>query len=117
MAGRVATRGDETDKIETSTLVQSADRGLGARYAVGEHTFNPIRGRAIADAWITFVNHGFIAHTIAAIDGTFETGRLKMAESTSLKIVEPGTYRYACKEHPGNWRAHHRVSAWRPHSL
>jgi quinohemoprotein ethanol dehydrogenase len=35
-----------------------------------------------------------------ALDGTFETGRLKMAESTSLKILKPGTYRYACKEHP-----------------
>lgn len=99
-AGRVATRGNEIDKIETATLVQSADRGVGARYAVDEHTFNPVRGRAKADTWITFVNNGSIAHTIAALDGSFETGRLKMAESTSLKILKPGTYRYACKEHP-----------------
>jgi hypothetical protein len=33
-AGRVATRGNEIDKIETATLVQLADRGLGARDAV-----------------------------------------------------------------------------------
>jgi hypothetical protein len=34
-----------------------------------------------------------------ALDGSFETGRLKMAESTSLKILKPGTYR-RLQEHP-----------------
>ena len=33
--------GEETSQIETATLVQSADRGVGRRYAVDEHAFNP----------------------------------------------------------------------------
>lgn len=99
-AGRVAARGTETDKIETATLVRSADRGVGARYAVDEHAFNPIRAQAKADRWITFVNNGALTHTIAAVDGSFNTGRLKTAESISVKLSKPGTYRYACKEHP-----------------
>lgn len=98
--GRVATRGTETDKVETATLVQSAERGVGARYAVDEHAFNPVRARVKANRWVTFINNGSIAHSIVALDGSFGTGRLKMAESNAVRITKPGTYRFACKEHP-----------------
>jgi alcohol dehydrogenase (cytochrome c) len=98
--GGVAPRGTETDQIETATLVQSADRGVGQRYALDEHAFSPLRARAKANEWITFVNNGAISHTIVALDGSFQTGQLKMAESMSIKVAKPGTYRYACKEHP-----------------
>ena len=84
----------------TATLVQSADRGVGSRYAIDEHTFNPIRARVKADRWLTFVNNGSEAHTIAALDGSFTVQTLKTAESDSVKLLRPGTVRYACKEHP-----------------
>jgi alcohol dehydrogenase (cytochrome c) len=98
--GRVAARGEETNEIETATLVQSADRGVGSRYAMDEHAFNPVRARVKADRWLTFVNNGSETHTIAALDGSFSVATLKTAESASVKIAKAGTYRYACKEHP-----------------
>jgi plastocyanin len=98
--GGAAARGQETDEIETGTLVQSAERGVGRRYAVDEHAFNPLRARVKANTWLTFTNNGSIPHTIVANDGSFNTGTLKTAESTGVKLVKPGTYRYACKEHP-----------------
>jgi plastocyanin len=99
-AGRVAARGEATDKIETATLVQSADLGVGRRYALDEHAFNPLRARVKSGTWLTFVNNGATTHTVAAIDGAWTTPPLKMAESSPVKIDKPGTYRYACKEHP-----------------
>ena len=81
-------------------LVRSADRGVGSRYAMDEHAFNPVRARAKANQWITFINNGSLTHTITALDSSFSTPTLKIAESASIRLVKPGTYRYACKEHP-----------------
>jgi quinohemoprotein ethanol dehydrogenase len=92
--------GDQTSTIETATLVQSADRGVGRRYAVDEHAFNPVRSRAKAGTYITFINNGQIAHSVVAADGAWTAGTLKSGESASIKLDRPGTFRYSCKEHP-----------------
>jgi alcohol dehydrogenase (cytochrome c) len=86
--------------IETATLVPSADRGVGRRYAIDEHAFNPVRARVKAGDYLTFINNGQVAHTIAALDGSWTTGMLKSGESASVKFDKAGTFRYACKEHP-----------------
>jgi plastocyanin len=91
---------EPTRQVETATLVPSADRGVGRRYAVDEHAFNPVRARLKAGDSLTFINNGQIAHTIVAQDGSWTTGTLKSGESTSLKFDQAGTFRYACKEHP-----------------
>ena len=95
-----AARGEPTKQIETATLVPSADRGVGRRFAVDEHAFNPVRARVRAGTWFSFVNNGQVPHTIAALDGAWTAGTLKMAETGYVKIDKPATYRYACKEHP-----------------
>lgn len=95
-----APRVEETNHIDTATLVTSADRGVGRRYAMDEHAFNPTRARVKAGAWVTFVNNGQIAHTVIAQDGSWTTGALKVAESGQVKLDRPGTFRYSCKEHP-----------------
>ena len=91
---------EPTPQIETATLVQSADRGVGRRFAVDEHAFSPVRARMNAGDYMTFMNNGQIPHTISGIDGTWTTGTLKTAESAQVKFDKPGTYRYSCREHP-----------------
>jgi alcohol dehydrogenase (cytochrome c) len=98
--GGLAGGGTETNEIQTATLVQSAERGVGDRYAIDEHTFNPTRARVRAGTRITFVNNGRITHTIAGENGAWTVGPLKMAESGYVRLDKPGTYSYACKEHP-----------------
>ncbi len=92
--------GEETNQIETATLVQSADRGVGRRYVVDEHAFNPVRARVRIGTYVTFMNNGALTHTLSGPDGTWTTGPLKSAESMSLKFDKAGTFRYSCKEHP-----------------
>jgi len=91
---------EETDKIETSTLVQSAERGVGRRYVVDEHAFNPVVAKVARGTTVTFTNNGQLVHTIVAEDGSWSTGSLVTAESDYVKLDKPGTYSYHCKEHP-----------------
>jgi alcohol dehydrogenase (cytochrome c) len=98
--GRGPAPATETSEIETATLVQSADRGVGRRYAVDEHAFNPPRARARAGTVVRFVNNGLIAHTVTAADRSWTTGTLALAETGYVRFDKPGTYRYACVEHP-----------------
>lgn len=98
--GRGVIRGQETNLIETATLVQSADRGVGRRYAVDEHAFNPTRARAKAGTIVSFVNNGLMTHTVAALDGSWSTGPLTLGETGYIKLDKPGTHTYACKDHP-----------------
>jgi plastocyanin len=80
--------------------VQSADRGVGKRYAVDEHAFNPPRARVVAGTTVTFVNNGLMTHTVVAQDGSWSTGPLALAESGHVRFDKAGTYTYACKDHP-----------------
>ncbi|MGE3513056.1 MAG: PQQ-binding-like beta-propeller repeat protein [Vicinamibacterales bacterium] len=91
---------EPTSQVETATLVQSADRGVGKRYALDEHAFNPVRARIKAGDYMTFMNNGSISHTISGLDGSWTAGTLKAAESAQVKFDKPGTYRYSCREHP-----------------
>ena len=67
------------------TLVQSADRGVGRRYAVDEHAFNPMRARVKA----RHVCHlhrttAQMTHTVAAEDGSWTTGAAEDARSPRM---------------------------------
>ena len=90
----------ETNQVQTSTLVPSAKRGVGLRYAVDEHAFNPSQIQVARGTLVTFVNSGRLSHTIAAIDGTWTTGRLVTAQSGYVTFDSPGTTRYHCVDHP-----------------
>ncbi len=92
--------GRETSQVQTSTLVQSAERGVGLRYAVDEHAFNPSQIRVVDGTVVTFINSGRMTHTIAATNGAWTTGPLAMAESGFVTFDETGTHTYHCEEHP-----------------
>ena len=72
----------------------------GKRYAFDEHTFHPTRARVKARTRVTWTNNGIIPHTIAALDGSWTTGRLSPAQTGSVTFDKPGSYTYICKEHP-----------------
>jgi outer membrane protein assembly factor BamB/plastocyanin len=95
---RAASR--ETNEIMTSTLVRSAERGVGLRYAVDEHAFSPPLARVGVGTVVTFVNSGGITHTITAQDASWTTGPLLRAQSGYVLIERAGTFTYHCEDHP-----------------
>jgi plastocyanin len=84
----------------TSTLVTSAERGVGLRYAVDEHAFNPSQIRVPAGTVVSFVNSGALTHTISSKDASWTTGTLKEAETGYVRFENVGTFTYECEEHP-----------------
>ena len=98
--GRRSAPGRETNEIMTSTLVRSAERGVGFRYAVDEHAFNPPRARVPVGTTVTFVNSGDITHTVSAQDASWTTGPLRRAQSGYVRMERAGTFTYHCEDHP-----------------
>ena len=99
-AARRRGAGRPTNEIMTSTLVSSAERGVGLRYAVDEHAFSPPQARVRVGTVVTFVNSGDITHTITAQNATWTTGLLKRAESGYVRMEQVGTHTYHCEDHP-----------------
>ena len=94
------TAGREATQVQTTTLVQSAERGVGLRYTTDEHAFNPSQIRVPVGTVVTFTNSGRLTHTISAVDQLWSAGRLKMAQSAYVTFDEPGTFTYHCEDHP-----------------
>ena len=100
MGGGPRTPGRATNEVMTSTLVTSAERGVGLRYAVDEHAFNPSQIRVPAGTVVSFVNSGALTHTISSKDASWTTGPLKEAETGYVRFENVGTFTYECEEHP-----------------
>jgi len=94
-------RPEETQEIETGTLLESPAWAVGGRrYALEEHRFNPVRARVRAGVRVRFLNSGEIPHTIAARDGSWSTETLDPATWGFVTFDEPGTFLFHCVEHP-----------------
>jgi plastocyanin len=62
-------------------------------YAPGTRTVAP-------GTWVTWSNDGQDAHTVTALDGSFDSGDLDPSEGFSWYFDQPGTFTYLCALHP-----------------
>jgi plastocyanin len=49
---------------------------------------------------VTWRNTTLLPHTVTAIEGTFDSGKLNGGESFSVTFTKPGTFLYKCLIHP-----------------
>jgi alcohol dehydrogenase (cytochrome c) len=91
---------ENTHEIETASLVGQTWPTGGRRYAMDEYSFNPVRARVKAGRRVLFTNNGMMVHTVTGQDGSWSTGPLSPAQEAYVTFDNPGTYTYACKEHP-----------------
>jgi plastocyanin len=49
---------------------------------------------------VTWTNRGFTPHTVTAVGGEFDSGRLNVGETFKVTFSTPGTFAYACTIHP-----------------
>jgi plastocyanin len=52
-----------------------------------------------AGTTIAWTNRGVNIHTIAALDGSFDSGALNTADSFAFTFTKPGTYQIICRQH------------------
>jgi plastocyanin len=52
-----------------------------------------------AGTTLNFVNRGANWHSVAAFDGSFDTGRIETGGTFAVRFDQPGEYRIICKHH------------------
>jgi FtsP/CotA-like multicopper oxidase with cupredoxin domain/plastocyanin len=61
--------------------------------------FEPTTLTIAAGTTVIWVNKGHDWHSVAAFDGSFESGRIGPGERFSTRLEQPGSYQYLCKHH------------------
>lgn len=61
--------------------------------------FTPAAVEIRAGSVVTFVNKGANWHSVAAMDGSWESGRIEPGGSFSIRLDTPGEVQYICQHH------------------
>jgi plastocyanin len=65
--------------------------------------YAPFAPTVAPGTWVTWSNNGYDAHSVTAIDGSFDSGVLNPSEGYSMYFDQDGTYEYLCSLH--TWMA------------
>jgi len=65
--------------------------------------YAPGSRRVPVGTWVTWSNSGYEAHTVTALDGSFDSGELNPSEGFSWYFDQDGAYQYVCALH--TWMA------------
>jgi plastocyanin len=80
----------------TSTASSSAEVAV----TIVSRAYQPPALTIEAGQTVTWTNHGFTPHTVTAVGGEFDSGRLNAGESFKETFSTPGTFAYTCTIHP-----------------
>jgi len=61
--------------------------------------YAPATRKIAPGTWVTWSNNGQDAHTVTALDGSFDSGNLDPSEGFSWFFDQPGTFEYVCSLH------------------
>lgn len=67
---------------------------------IANFAFVPATVTVRAGTTVAFVNDDSDAHTVTAVDRSFDSGGLDSGESWSHVFASPGTFAYVCALHP-----------------
>lgn len=62
--------------------------------------YAPVTRKIAPGTWVTWSNAGTDAHTVTALDGSFDSGELNPSEGFSWYFDQSGTFDYVCTLHP-----------------
>ena len=62
--------------------------------------YTPATREVDVGTWVTWSNDGEEAHTVTALDDSFDSGNLDPSEGFSWFFDQPGTFSYICSLHP-----------------
>jgi plastocyanin len=71
-----------------------------ARVQIVFRAYDPVAMTVAAGQVVTWQNTSTSAHTVTALAGAFDSGRLEPSASFSYTFTTPGNYAYTCKIHP-----------------
>ena len=71
-----------------------------AAVRIKDFAYAPARLTVPAGTTVRFVNDDTEAHTVTAVDRSFDSGGLDSGESWTHRFAAPGTFAYFCAIHP-----------------
>jgi plastocyanin len=90
-----ATQPPAPTATNTPTLLMAVDVTV-----VNDLSFSPNRIEVPAGSTINFSWNGNVPHTVFSDDAGFASGAPAKADSLSVVLTTPGTYRFICETHP-----------------
>jgi alcohol dehydrogenase (cytochrome c) len=93
-SGRIVTG----DHVTMANELENNGSNKALKY-VDEYSLKPVRLKVRAGGSVTWTNNGKVVHSIAARDGSWDTGPIQPGQSATVKLDKPGNYTYADKDH------------------
>ena len=87
------------DAHPAGTEMTSEPDGAEVEIAMLDDRFDPPELTVAAGTTVRFVNRGANWHSVAAFDGSFESGRVEPGSSFTVRLDVPGEYDIICKHH------------------
>ncbi len=84
---------------EDTDATEPAAAGPAVGVTIVDDRFEPNNITVPAGTTLRFVNRGANWHSVAAFDGSFESGRIEAGASFAVRLDKPGTYQYLCQHH------------------
>ena len=88
---------DSDDPAEGAGTSKSA--GAEVEIALLDDRFDPPELTVAAGTTLRFVNRGANWHSVAAFDGSFDSGRVDPGSAFEVRLDVPGVYDIICKHH------------------
>ena len=85
--------------VPAAPVAAAAPAANTVEIAMVDDRFAPNNLAVPAGSTVVWVNKGRDWHSVAAFDGSFESGRVAPGESFSARLDKPGVYQYLCKHH------------------
>jgi plastocyanin len=82
-----------------ATEEPSGPDGTEVEIAMLDDRFDPPELTVAAGTTVRFVNRGANWHSVAAFDGSFDSGRVDPESSFAVRLDVPGVYDIICKHH------------------
>ena len=89
----------ETPAPADATQIPAVDVAAAFTVAMVDDRFDPVAATVPVGTMVVWQNNGRNWHSIAAFDGSFESGKIQPGESFAYQFSETGTYQYICKHH------------------
>ncbi len=85
----------------TAPAVPGVSAVAEATVSIANMAFQPHTLVVATGATVTWQNDDAVAHTVTSGEGWFDSGQIAAGQGYTYEFDKPGTFRYACTNHPG----------------
>lgn len=90
---------DHGTPADPTSTPAAPDEAGAVEVSMVDDRFQPTALTVAVLTTVAWVNHGAQEHSVAAYDGSFESGKIPPGERFLHRFTAAGTYRYICKHH------------------